>query len=156
MQPTGVEKAKQIATKGHVMIDTGAAVTMVTKTWAEAHGLKVTTGNKKVNIKGAGGATIPTVGVAAFTLQLTPTLEIDLANVLVSEGSFYQCLIGGDILTGKQGILGPARIKMPCAGNPGHIQWKQDKMGCIATAPFLLPASSVHSTDALPPSPPPS
>lgn len=29
------------ATKGHVMIDTGAAVTVVTKAWADAHGLKI-------------------------------------------------------------------------------------------------------------------
>ena len=81
---------------------------------------------------------------------------MDLANVLVSEGSFYQCLIGGDILTGKPGVLGPATITMPSPGDQGHIQWKQDKLGCIAYAPFLPPASSVHTTDALPPTPPPS
>lgn len=70
------------------MIDTGAAVTMVTQAWADAHGLKVTQG-KKINIRGAGGANVPTAGVTAFTIQLTPTLEIDLGNVVVAEGKFY-------------------------------------------------------------------
>jgi hypothetical protein len=61
------------------------------------------------------------VGVTTFTLQLTPTLEMDLGNVVVSEGSFYQCLIGGDVLVGKQGVLGPATISMPGAGRRGSI-----------------------------------
>lgn len=73
---------------------------MVTTAWAEAHGLKVTPG-KKITIRGAGGASVPTAGVTTFVLQLTPTLEMDLGNVLVAEGSFYQCLLGGDVLAGK-------------------------------------------------------
>jgi Aspartyl protease len=154
VQPLGVEKSKQIVTKGHVMVDTGAAVTMVTQAWATAHGLKVTPG-KKINLRGAGGASIPTVGVSTFTLQLTPTLEVDL-NVLVSEGNIYQGLIGSDVLMGKFEVLGPATIKMLSPGDQGHIQWKQDKLGCIAIASFLPPASSVHATKALPPLPPPS
>jgi Aspartyl protease len=67
VQPLGVEKAKQVVTRGHMMVDTGAAVTMVTKAWAEAHGLKVTQG-KKINVLRAGGDSIPTLGVATFTL----------------------------------------------------------------------------------------
>ena len=71
-----------------MMVDTGAAITMVTRAWAEAHGLKVTQG-KKINILGAGGDSIPMVGVASFMVQLAPTLELDLAGVLVCEGNFY-------------------------------------------------------------------
>lgn len=70
------------------MIDTGAAVTMVTQAWADAHSLKVSAG-KKINIRGAGGASIPTAGVTSFTIQLTPTLELDVGNVVVAEGKFY-------------------------------------------------------------------
>ena len=60
-------------------------------------------------------------------MQLTPTLEIDLSGVIVAEGQFYQCLLGGDILGGKLGILGPAKIEMPGASAPGSIQWKQER-----------------------------
>lgn len=88
VQPIRVEKAKQVSTKGHVMIDTGAAVSMVTSAWANAHRLKVTQG-KKISIRGAGGATIPTAGYTSFTIQLTQTLEADLGNVVVAEGKNY-------------------------------------------------------------------
>ena len=70
------------------MIDTGAAITLVTQAWATAHGLKVAQA-KKISVKGAGGAAIPVVGQTQFTIQLTPTLEIDLAGVIVSEGTTY-------------------------------------------------------------------
>lgn len=75
---------------------------------------------------------------------------------MVAEGKFYQCLIGGDVLVGKPGILGPATITMPCPSASGSIQWKQEKLGCIAHASFLPPATTVNPTDALPPPPPPS
>jgi hypothetical protein len=78
-------------------------------------------------------------------------LELDLAGVLVSEGNFYQGLIGGDLLSGKQDILGAATITMPCAGDTGHITWKQNKLGCIAIAPLLHQTSSNAVT--LPPPP---
>ena len=137
------------------MVDTGAAVSVVSTAWAEAHGLKITQG-KKINIRGAGGATIPTAGSTSFTIQLTPTLEVDLANVVVAEGKSYQCLLGGDILGGKPGILGPATIYMPGLADAGSILWKQDKMGCIACELFLAPATTLNPTSVLPPSPPPS
>ena len=37
-----------------MMVDTGAAITLVTKAWAEAHGLKIKEG-KKVTVRGALG-----------------------------------------------------------------------------------------------------
>ena len=51
------EEGKPAPSKGHMMVDTGAAVTIVTKQWAAAHGLQVTPG-KKINIRGAGGAEV--------------------------------------------------------------------------------------------------
>ena len=71
--------------------------------------------------------------------------------MLVSEGSFYQGLIGGDMLSGKQDILGAATIKMPSAGDTGHIMWKQNKLGFIAIAPLLHQTSANSLT--LPPPP---
>jgi predicted aspartyl protease len=95
-----------------MMVDTGAAVTMVTKRWAELHGLKVSN-DKRVTIRGAGGQNVEVIGTTAFTVQLAPTLEMDVADVVVSEGELYQALLGGDLLKGKPGILGPATITMP-------------------------------------------
>ena len=54
-------------TKGHAMIDTGAAITLITKGWADAHGLKVTPkDNKKVT--GASGSPVVMLGVASFII----------------------------------------------------------------------------------------
>ncbi len=57
-------------------------------------------------------------------MQLSPTLEIDLADIVVSEGEFYQCLLGMDILAGKPGVLGPASITVPSANSLGTVQWR--------------------------------
>ena len=53
-----------------------------------------------------------------MTLQLSPTLEVDVTDVTVSSGDFYQALLGCDLLKGKPGILGPATLKMAhdCSG----------------------------------------
>ena len=72
IQPSGGgqskwEAGKPAPTKGHMMIDTGAAVTIVTEKWAAAHGLRVTPG-KKVQIRGAGGANVETLEKTAFTI----------------------------------------------------------------------------------------
>ena len=106
-----------------MMVDTGAAVTIVTEKWAAAHGLRVVPG-KKIQIRGAGGANVETLGTATFTVQVSPTLELDLSDVVVSVGDFYQALIGGDILGGKPGVLGPAQIVMSSPTTVGNIQWR--------------------------------
>ena len=124
VMPTGAsskwEDKKPAPTKGHVMLDTGAALTLVSTKWAASHGLKTTEG-KALEVKGAGGSNITVLGVTAFTIQLTPTLELDLSNVAVSEGDFYQCLLGGDILGGKPGILGPATVQMSSHTTVGNV-----------------------------------
>ena len=96
------------------------------------------------------------VGTTAFTVQLTPTLEVDLANVCVSSGSFYQALLGCDLLEGQDGVLGPAVIHLRGKHGRGSIQWEQTKLGCIAKAPFIEQATSVNAAtrEALPPPPP--
>ena len=137
------------------MIDTGAGITLVTKQWAEAHRLKVSAPSAG-KVYGAAGSEVEIVGTTAFTVQLTPTLEVDLANVCVSSGAFYQALLGCDLLEGHEGVLGPAVIHLGGRGKKGSIQWEQTKLGCIAVAPFIEQASSVNaaSREALPPPPP--
>lgn len=57
------------------------------------------------------------------------------------------------MLGGKQGVLGAAQIVM---GSGGAIQWSQDKIGCIAVAPFMRRGATVNpaSPERLPPPPP--
>ena len=141
------------ATKGSVMIDTGAAVTLVTKCWAEAHGLKVTPPSG-VNIRGAAGMAVEVVGLTSMTMQLSPTLEVDVTNVLVSAGEFYQALLGCDLLQGKSGVLGPAIITMKGPNQPGTVQWKQEKVGCIAVATILEDSPTVNNAKGKLPPPP--
>ena len=76
------------ATKGTMMVDTGAAVTLVTKAWADAHGLKVSPPSG-IAIRGAAGHSVEVVGTTSMTIQLAPTLEVDVANVTISAGEFY-------------------------------------------------------------------
>ena len=79
-----------------------------------------------------------------------------MADVGVSEGEFYQCLIGGDLLNGKQGMLGPAVISLGGRRANGNVQWKQPKSGCVAIAEFLRPTPSTNVVGpTIPPAPPP-
>lgn len=57
---------------------------------------------------------------------------------------------------GKPGFLGPATINMPSPTDIGSIQWMQEKLGCIAYANFIPPATHVNRNDVLPSPPPPS
>jgi predicted aspartyl protease len=49
------------------MIDTGAALTLVTRKWAETHGLKINT-SKTVAVRGAGGVQVKVVGTVSMVL----------------------------------------------------------------------------------------
>ena len=42
-----------------------------------------------------------------------PTLEVDVANVAVWLGNFYQNLLGCNVLCGHNEALGPATIGLP-------------------------------------------
>lgn len=158
VKPSKWEDAAPTSTttsRGHMMIDTGAAVTVITKAWADAHGLRVTP-SQGVSIRGADGMEVSIIGTAAMTVQLSPTLEVDVANVTVSAGSFYQALLGCDLLYGKPGILGAAVVQMTGPGQEGSIQWRQTKLGCIAVATFMAGPASVNAatSEYLPPPPP--
>ena len=50
-----------------MMVDTGAAITMVTKGWAEAHSLTNKAG-KKIDMWGAARQELGVLGVTSFTV----------------------------------------------------------------------------------------
>ena len=94
------------------MVDTGAASTLLTKKWADTHGL---TAKEKVAeyILGANGTVVKIVGTTSMTLLLTPTLELDVANVPICSGNFYQGLLGCNLLCRHDEALGAATITLP-------------------------------------------
>ena len=55
------------ATKGARMVDTGTSITLVTRKWAETHGLtiKLVSG---ISITGANGAPVGMVGTCSMTV----------------------------------------------------------------------------------------
>ena len=94
------------------MVDTGAAITLLTKMWADAHGLPMREKAAKY-ISGANGTAVKIVGTISMTLLLAPTLEIDVSNVAISLDNFYQGLLGCDLLCGHNEALGTATISLP-------------------------------------------
>ena len=94
------------------MVDMGVAITLLTKKWADAHGLPV---REKVAeyISGANRTAVKIIGTISMTLLLAPTLEIDMSNVAICLGSFYQGLLGCDLLCGHNEVLGAATISLP-------------------------------------------
>ena len=76
------------ATKGAMMVDTGASITLVTRKWAETHGLMITLASG-ISITGTNGTPVDMVGTCSMTVQLSPTLELDIGDINVSSGNFY-------------------------------------------------------------------
>ena len=70
------------------MVDTGASITLVTRKWAETHGLTVIPASG-ISITSANGTPVDMVGTCSMTVQLSPTLELDVGDVNVSSGDFY-------------------------------------------------------------------
>ena len=76
------------ATKGVMMMDTGASITLVTRKWAKTHGLMITQVSG-ISITCANGAPVDMVGTCSMMVQLSLTLELDVEDVNVSSGDFY-------------------------------------------------------------------
>ena len=53
------------------------------------------------------------VGTTSMTLLLAPTLELDVANITVCSGNFYQGLLGCDLLCIHNEALGMTNITLP-------------------------------------------
>ena len=64
-------------------------------------------------ILGANGTMVKIVGTTSMTLLLVPTLEIDVSNVAICSGNFYQGLLGCDLLCRHNEALGTATISLP-------------------------------------------
>ena len=94
------------------MVDTGAAITLLTKKWADTHGLPVREKAAEY-ISGANGTAVKIIGTTSMTLLLAPTLEIDVSNVAVCLGNFYQGLLRCNLLCGHNEVLGAAAISLP-------------------------------------------
>ena len=90
-----------------------------------------------------------------MSLRLTRSLEVDVANVIVSEGKTYQALIGMDLLRGKADILEPATIKVGATGSEGAVRFRLSGSCDITEARFILATPSVNAVakEALPPPP---
>ena len=64
-------------------------------------------------ISGANGTIVKIVGMISMTLLLAPTLEIDVSNIAVCLGNFYQALLRCDLLCGHNEALGATTISLP-------------------------------------------
>ena len=53
------------------------------------------------------------VGITSMTLLLVPTLELDVANLTVCSGDFYQALLGYDLLCQHSEVFSMATITLP-------------------------------------------
>ena len=95
-----------------MMVDTGAAITLVMKKWADAQGLAIKEKAAKY-ILDANGTSVKLVGTTSMTLLLAPTLELDVFNIAFCLGDFYQGLLGCDLLCWYNEALSPAIITLP-------------------------------------------
>ena len=82
------------------------------KRWADAHGLTV---KEKVAeyILGASRTAVKIVGMTNMTILLAPTLELDVENIAVCLGNFYQGLLGCDLLCRHNEALSIDTITLP-------------------------------------------
>ena len=94
------------------MVDMGMAITIISKKWADAHSLTVKEKAAKY-ISGANGIAVKILGTTSITLLLACTLELDMANIAICSGNFYQGLLGCDLLCGHNGALGMDTITLP-------------------------------------------
>ena len=97
------------------MVDMGAAITLLIKKWADAHSLTMKEKAAKY-ISGANSTAVKIIGITSMTLLLAPTLDIDVANVALCLGNFYQGLLGCNLLCGYNEALGAATITFPRPG----------------------------------------
>ena len=64
-------------------------------------------------ISGANGTVVKIVGMTSMTLLLAPSLELDMANITICLGNFYQVLLRCDLLCGHNESLSTVTITLP-------------------------------------------
>ena len=94
-----------------MIVNPGAAITLLVKKWADAHSLTVKEKGGKYNAV-ANGIVVKILGTTSMTLLLVLTLELDVVNVTVCLGDFYQGLLGYDLLCGHNEALSVATITL--------------------------------------------
>ena len=110
-------------------------------------------------ILGANGTSVKIVGMISMILFLAPTLELDMSNIAICLGDFYQGFLGCDLLCGHNEVLSLATITLPRTNQQAAISWPHKKVGCIAIAYIELQGSAVAmmvSSHVSPPPPEPS
>ena len=91
-----------------------------------------------------------------MTLLLVATLELDMANITVCSGDFYQGLLGCNLLCRHNEVLSEATITLPRLHQLAAISWPQKKVDCIAIACTELeePVIAMMTGSHILPSPP--
>ena len=94
------------------MVNTGSAITILTKKSADVQGLTV---KEKVSeyILGANNIAVQIIGTISLSILLALTLEVEIANVAVCLVDFYLVLIGCDVVYRHNKALGLATIILP-------------------------------------------
>ena len=110
-------------TLGIDMIDTGAALSLVTQEFTKVHNLQVRPEQDPFPVKNASGGDCEVIGRTDFTMVLGRDLELTLVDVTVHRATFYQALVGRDILKGKENKLSSAEIKCASDHHPGSLTW---------------------------------
>ena len=94
-----------------MMVNTGAIITLLMKKWVDAQSLVVKEKVAKY-ISGINGTSVKIVGTTSITLLLVPMLELDMSNITICSGDFYQGLLGYDLLCRHNEALGMATITL--------------------------------------------
>ena len=83
-----------------MIVDMGAAIILLMKKWVNAQQLIV---KERVaeSISGAKATAVLIEGTTSMTLFLAPTLELDIASIVVCLGDFYQGLLRCTLLCGQ-------------------------------------------------------
>ena len=94
-----------------MIVHMGVAVMLLMTKWADTHGLTM---KEKVAeyISGTNGTVVKIVCMTSMTLFLVPTLELDVANIAICSGNFYQGLLGCDLFCRHNEALGMATITL--------------------------------------------
>ena len=103
-----------------MMVDMGMAITLLMKKWVDAHRLTMKVKAAKY-ISGTNGIVLKIVGMTSMTLLLVPTLEIDMANVAICSGDFYQGLLGYDLICGHNEAISKLLSYCPGQTNKGPL-----------------------------------
>ena len=95
-----------------MIVDMGTTINLLIKICADAHDLTIKEKAAEY-ISGANGMVVKIVGTSSMNLLLAPTMELDVANIVVWLGNFYQGLLGCDFLGGHNEALSMATITLP-------------------------------------------